>query len=69
MKHTNWTCPKCSHTEFEAGEMRAAGSGLASIFDFEDRKFTSVTCARCSYTEFYRVVASVLAQIFDSLAS
>ncbi len=52
MKHQNWACPKCAHAEFETGEMRAAGSGLASMFDYEDRKFASVTCTPCAYTEF-----------------
>jgi len=69
MQHENWKCPKCDNTSYEAGEMRASGSGLASMFDFEDRKFTSVSCTRCHYTEFYRVDASSLHQVFDLLTS
>lgn len=69
MKHENWTCPKCANNRFDAGEMRVAGSGSASVFDNEDRKFISVTCTRCSYTEFYRVEASAPSQLLHSLAT
>jgi predicted nucleic-acid-binding Zn-ribbon protein len=65
MQHENWKCPKCSNRQFEVGEVRAAGSGFASMFDFENRRFTSVTCARCNYTEFYRADAETVEQVMD----
>lgn len=69
MEHKNWKCPRCSNTQFKTGEMRVAGSGIASMLDLEDRKFTSVTCTRCSYTEFYQKTALSLQQLFDRFTS
>lgn len=69
MRHENWKCPKCLNTEFEVGELRVAGGALASIFDFENRRFTTVTCLNCRYTEIYGVAADGLEQVFDFLTT
>ena len=66
MQHENWLCPKCSHKDYEVGEMRVAGSFWAKIFDIQNKKYCSVTCAKCSYTEFYKGQRSAaLGNVFD----
>jgi predicted nucleic-acid-binding Zn-ribbon protein len=54
LKHANWICQKCKHTEYEVGEIRVAGSFWAKIFNVQNKKYASLSCVRCSYTEFYK---------------
>ena len=54
MKHEKWSCPKCSHKEYDLDEMRVAGSFWTKIFNIQNKKYTSVSCTKCSYTEFLR---------------
>lgn len=61
----NYECAKCKSTQYEVGEMHAAGSILGKIFDVEGRKFATVTCRRCRYTEFFKVESGLLGSIFD----
>ena len=65
MQHANWECPKCGHLEFQTDEFRATGSGLAKIFDVQDKKFTTVSCVNCRFTELYRSKTSALGNLFD----
>jgi len=66
MKHKNWLCPKCAHEEYDAGEMRVAGSFWTKIFNVQNKRYASVSCSKCSYTEFYKNQSSSrLANIFD----
>ena len=65
MEQLNYTCPKCSNTQCEIGEFRAAGGFWSKIFDVQGRRFTTVTCSKCSYTEIYRAESSMLGNIFD----
>ena len=66
MKHKNWLCPKCSHIEFEVGEIRVTGSFWTKIFNIQNKKYSSVSCSKCSYTEFYLgQPSSTLANVFD----
>ena len=65
MQELNYTCPKCSNTQCDVGEMRATGGTLSKIFDIQNKHFTSVTCTRCKYTEFYQAKSSTLGNIFD----
>ena len=65
MKHSNWTCPKCSHSSFDKGEARVAGGFWSKIFDVQASKFTTITCERCTYTEFYKGSSSTLGNVFD----
>jgi predicted nucleic-acid-binding Zn-ribbon protein len=64
-----YQCPKCRHSQCDIGEMRVSGGALSSIFDIENKAFTSVTCTRCSYTEFYRTQRSGLGKIVDFLTT
>jgi len=61
----NYKCPKCDHTAYKIGEMRATGGTLSKIFDVQNKKFTSVTCNNCSYTEFFKAKTSAMSNIFD----
>ena len=66
MKHKNWLCTKCAHTEYEINEIRVAGSVWTKIFNIQNKKYASVSCLKCSYTEFYKdQPSSKLANIFD----
>ncbi len=50
----SFTCPKCSNTSFETGEIRTTGSGLSRFLDFQNQKFAHITCDSCGYTEFFK---------------
>lgn len=69
MTHDKWTCPRCGHREFEAGELRASSGALASVFDVENLRFTTVTCARCTYTELYKVKVNTLDNVLDLIVT
>ena len=60
-----YTCPKCSSTQCDVGEMRAAGGFWSKIFDVQGSRFTAVTCHRCKYTEFFKAPTNMLGNIFD----
>ena len=65
MGSLNYTCPKCSNTDYDVDEFRATGGFLSKIFDIQSKRFTTVTCSRCSYTELYKTDSSTLGNVFD----
>jgi len=65
MQNLNYNCPKCASTEYETGQIRAAGGFWSKVFDVQNKRFTTVTCARCSYTEMYKADSSTLGNVFD----
>lgn len=65
MEQLNYTCPKCSNTQYEVGEFRATGGFLTKVFDIQSKHFTTVTCTRCKYTEIYKAKSNTLGNIFD----
>ena len=65
MQHDNWQCPKCAHTDFNAGEIRVAGGFWSKVFDVQASKYSAVICERCGYTELYRAKSSTLGTVFD----
>jgi len=69
MQQLNYTCPKCSNTEYEVAEFRATGGFWTKIFDIQSKRFTTVTCTRCKYTEIYKAESSKLGNIFDFFTS
>ncbi len=69
MNTLNYKCPKCSNTQYEIGEMRAAGGFWSKIFDVQGQRFTAVTCSRCRYTEFFKADTSMLGNIFDFMTN
>ena len=65
MQGLNYTCPKCSNSQYEVGEFRATGGFLTKVFDIQSKRFTTVTCSQCKYTEIYKADSSMLGNIFD----
>lgn len=65
MQNLNFTCAKCSNTQYEVGEFRAAGGFWSKIFDVQGQRFSTVTCTRCKYTDIYKADTSMLGNIFD----
>ncbi|UCH98405.1 MAG: zinc ribbon domain-containing protein [Candidatus Aminicenantes bacterium] len=65
MTQLNYRCPKCSNTQYEIGEIRAAGGFWSKVFDVQGKRFSSVTCSQCKYTEFYKADTNMLGNIFD----
>ena len=65
MSELNYTCPKCSNTQYEVGELRAAGGFFTKVFDIQSKRFSTVTCTRCKYTEIYKADSNMLGNIFD----
>jgi predicted nucleic-acid-binding Zn-ribbon protein len=65
MTQLNYKCPKCSNTQYEIGEIRAAGGLWSKVFDVQGKRFSSVTCSQCKYTEFYKADTGTLENIFD----
>lgn len=50
----SFTCPKCSNSSFETGEIRTTGAGLSRFLDLQNQKFAHITCDSCGYTEFFK---------------
>ena len=66
MQHSNWQCPKCKNSEYEADQFAATGGLFTKIFDIQNKKFRTVTCTQCKYTEIYKAGKSgTLEDIFD----
>jgi len=69
MEGLNYTCPKCSNTQYEVGEFRATGGFVTKLLDIQSKRFSAVTCTRCKYTEIYKADSSMLGNIFDFFTS
>ncbi|MCP4580294.1 MAG: GTP-binding protein [candidate division Zixibacteria bacterium] len=65
LNNLNYVCPKCSNTQYEIGEFRAAGGFWSKIFDVQGARFSTVSCRRCRYTEIYKADSHMLGNIFD----
>ena len=65
MPHIDYTCPKCSSTSCEIGELRAAGGFWSKIFDVQGSRYTAVTCEACRYTELFKTSTSTIENVFD----
>lgn len=65
MNAVNYVCPKCRNTDYETGQLRAAGGFLTKVFDVQSKRFTTVSCTQCKYTEIYKAPSSMLGNIFD----
>ncbi|UCF04199.1 MAG: zinc ribbon domain-containing protein [bacterium] len=69
MERLNYSCPKCSGSDYEVGEFRATGGFFTKLFDVQSKRFTTVSCTRCKYTEIYKADSSMLGNIFDFFTS
>ena len=65
MDSLKYNCPKCQNTQYETGQLRAAGGFWTKVFNVQSKKFTTVTCSNCRYTEMYHADSSKLGNIFD----
>jgi len=65
MSVANYSCPKCSGTRCDIGEMRAAGGFWSKIFDVQGARYSAVTCDKCKYTEFFKAPTNMVGNIFD----
>jgi hypothetical protein len=65
MKTIKYSCPKCGHNKYEAGEMYVSGSFWSKIFNIQNRKYTTLTCSRCTYTEFFKIEMNKIGNVFD----
>lgn len=65
MEGLKYKFPKCSGSEYDVGEFRAAGGFFTKVFDVQSKRYTTVTCRRCRYTEIYQADSSALGNIFD----
>ena len=54
MKHEKWSCPKCSHKEYDLDQMRVAGSFWTKIFNIQNIKYTTVSCTKAPIRNFLR---------------
>ncbi|WP_027338822.1 zinc ribbon domain-containing protein [Halonatronum saccharophilum] len=64
-KISNYECPKCGNTGYEADQFAATGGGLSKFLDIQTKKFTTVSCTKCKYTEIFKAEMSMLSNIFD----
>ena len=69
MERRQFSCMKCSGTEYTGGEIRATGSGVSRFFNLQNQKFASVSCSNCGYTEFYRMASGRVGNILDILTN
>jgi predicted nucleic-acid-binding Zn-ribbon protein len=68
MTTEKYACAKCKHTEHKVGQIKASGGALASIFDLENKTFTTITCINCGYTDFFaRPKGDVVQMIADGV--
>ena len=58
---------KCGHSEYETGRFAATGTGLAKLFDIQNKQYSTVTCTRCRYTEIYKDYPSGFSNLLDWL--
>ena len=65
--NSQYSCPKCGHQVYEAGELRGAGSRSMAAFDISNKAFVHVSCKGCGYTEFYKIGVEGADVIFDFL--
>jgi len=62
-----YRCPRCSHRQYDTGEIRTTGGFWTKVFDIQNRRFTTVTCQRCRRTELFDIESSKLGSVFDFL--
>jgi predicted nucleic-acid-binding Zn-ribbon protein len=62
---SDYSCPKCDHSFYDIGEIRAAGGLFSAFLNVENKRFTHISCARCSYTEFYNRRVSSMDKVLD----
>jgi predicted nucleic-acid-binding Zn-ribbon protein len=60
-----FSCLKCDGTAYQAGEIRATGSGISRFLNIQNQKYATVACTSCNYTELYRLDGGRFGNIVD----
>lgn len=63
-----YKCPKCGTSQYETGQIWAAGSVVTRILGFHNKRFTFVSCNMCHFTEFYRVPGKKIGEVLNFTA-
>ena len=64
----HYTCVKCGHNTYTAGEIRVSGSFFTQAFNMQKERYDAITCNTCQYTEFYKITKrGTLANVLDFL--
>ena len=61
----SFKCPKCSNTQCEMGELRAAGGFWTKFFNIQNKRFKSLSCTQCQYTELYKATTNAAENVLD----
>jgi predicted nucleic-acid-binding Zn-ribbon protein len=69
MEQHQFSCTKCSGTEYKSGEIRTTGSGLSRFLNLQNQKFATFSCSNCGYTELFRVDGGGVGNILDILTN
>ena len=69
MEQHQFSCIKCSGTDYKGGEIRTTGSGLSRFLNLQNQKFATVSCSNCGYTELYRMDGGGVGNILDILTN
>ena len=65
-----YKCSKCGNTEYDSGEIRAAGGFWTKIFNVQNRKFITLSCKKCGFTELYnKAKARTAENVLDFLTN
>jgi predicted nucleic-acid-binding Zn-ribbon protein len=54
-KQIKYTCPKCNSKSFSTGTIRTSGSIIGSLFNIQNKRFTTIVCSDCMYTELFKL--------------
>ena len=65
MERHQFSCIKCSGTEYKGGEIRTTGSGVSWFLNLQNQKFATVSCSNCGYTELYRMSGGGVGTVLD----
>ena len=69
MELHQFSCIKCSGTEYKDGEIRTTGSGLSRFLNLQNQRFATLSCINCGYTEMYRMGGGGVGNILDILTN
>lgn len=60
-----FTCARCSGTQYESEQIRVSGGGISAFFDMQNKRYATVTCTNCGFTELYKGEVSGLNKVLD----
>ena len=69
MKSQQYSCARCSATEYETGEIKTTGSGWSGFLIIPNQKYATVICKGCGFTDLYRLDGRGIRDVVDSLTN